>query len=199
MRAIKTAYKHLGDYIKTKVLDDDDNPVFKEIDLWNGQTEHVGDDGASDNDAIDTPALFIEFDVDKINTIGVYQVDLDVTITFYVAFDSLEDTKIATPANDKGLHFLELLSLLHEQIQGYTNENSGSLDVASMRRYKTRSNLIVYMITYTCMLRDASAFDARRDTVTTVVNPEIVVEVVKRPHTQPNKNGDGGTFFDLST
>lgn len=198
MRAIKTAYEHLGDYINTNVLGEDSEPAFKFIDLWNGQTEHVGDDGTADNDPFDMPALFMEFDVDKISTIGVYQVDLDVTITLYVAFESMEDTDIEAPNKDKSLQFLELLSLLHENIQGYTSDQSGSLYVQSMRRYKTKSNFIVYMITYTTTLRDTSAYSKRRDTVTTPVNPDISIEINKRPFVKPDNSGDGGTLFDLS-
>lgn len=194
MKVVKNAYLHLGNLALFEVKDDNNLPIFQWVDLWNGQTEYVGDDGACIDD-FPLPALFMEFDIPKIDQIGKWQDDSPCIITCYVAFETLSDSNIGSSQNPEALLFFDYMDAIHSQFGGYTNEACGSLSRGSMRRYKTRSNLIVYTMTYETTLRDSAAF-ARRDTVTTVMDLDVSIE--KRPHQTPDKNGSGETYFDLT-
>jgi hypothetical protein len=197
MRAIKNAYVHLGTYLKENVKDQNGNPIFKHVDLWQEQTEFKGDDERDDDELpFDCPALFIDFDVPNVSSNGLYTDELDTLVTFYVAFDSLEDTHIGSPGQDTATLFLEYLCLIHELIQGYANSNSGIMNrVGGTGRYRSRSNLMIYRMPYQTLLRDGTATAKRKplETVTVDLEPKFT----KRPAQQPNNEGSGENWFQL--
>lgn len=197
MRAVKNAYVHLGEYMLNDVKDSNDTPIFKWVDYWYDQTEMKGDDDDQDAELpFDLPACWLDFDVPAVTKIGLWGDEMQTMITFYVAFETMADTQIGSSSQDLGTLILEYLSLMHEQLEGYANEACGSLSRLSVRRFKTRSNLIVYQMQYSTILRDQSPTEKRKALVTVTLDAEP--KFTKRPRYEaPDYAATAEKFFDL--
>ena len=156
MRAIKQTYQQLCAYIQANVKRAD-VPVFQWIDLWNEQTEY-----ANDEYTYRTPALFIDFNVLEANSIGEWQDISTVDITFYVVVDTLANTYHGSSKQNTALDFLEIMSLLHEQLQGYAQAPFSSLTRTRVARFPTASLRSVYSTTYRTMIGDISPAEVRK-------------------------------------
>jgi hypothetical protein len=159
MRIVSDAYQHLGAKLLAEVLDEQGRPVFHWGDLWYEQT-----DFPELAEGIDYPAIFFDFGADDIATLGVLEQKVRLVTDIYVAVDNLQDTAINSPESTEALHFLEICARVHELLQGYANPSCGNLTRVGFGRYNSRTNVIVYRISYTSEVADVSANEARRDT-----------------------------------
>lgn len=160
MRIISEAYQHLGAKLLAEILDDNQRPAFHWADMWYEQTEYP--DLA---EAIDYPAVFFDFASDDIKTIGQLEQDVALLTDIYVAVDTIQDTAIGSPETPGGLHFLELCARMQEKLQAYDHPSCGNLTRIGFSRFSTRTNLIVYRLTYRSQVVDTSATDTRRNLV----------------------------------
>jgi hypothetical protein len=160
MRNVKDAYLHLGRKLINEVKDDNGDPAVHHVDLWYEQTEFP-----ELADGIDYPALFFDFTSSDISTIGLFEQDVDLVTNIYVASDSLDDTHLEAAERGDGLHYLELCARVHELLEGYAHPNCGNLTRIGFAGVSTRTNLLVYRLTYASVVRDHSAMEKRRDTV----------------------------------
>src|SRR5436190_9722709 len=126
MKAILDCYLHLCEHINANIKDGSD-PLFKFIDIWNEQTEYKGEDGEDVEYPFDLPALFIDFDIPTAEPVGIFMDDLNVIITFYTAFETYADTHYGSTNINQAVEDLESMVKIHELLQGYTHEKTGSL------------------------------------------------------------------------
>lgn len=159
MRNVKLAYLHLGRKLIDEVKDDNGDPAVHHVDLWYEQTEFP-----ELADGIDYPALFFDFTSADITTIGLFEQDVDLVTNIYVATDSLDDTHLEAAERGDGLHYLELCARVHELLEGYAHPDCGNLTRIGFAGVSTRTNLLVYRLTYASVVRDHSAMEKRRDT-----------------------------------
>lgn len=160
MRILSASYQHLGQKLLTEVLDNDGQPAFHWADLWYEQT-----DFPEIADGIDYPAVFFEFASGDIKTLGLLEQDVNLLTDIYVAVDNLQDTAINSPEHPEALHYLELCARVHELLQAYDHPSCGNLNRIGFARYNSRTNVIVYRLTYSSQVADTSATDLRRATI----------------------------------
>ncbi len=159
MRIISAAYQHLGTKLLAEVLDNQAAPALHFADLWYEQT-----DFPELAEAIDYPAVFFDFAADTTTSIGRWEQNVALNTDIYVAVDTLADTAIGSPERPAGLHYLELCARVHELLQAYQHPSCGNLDRVGFVRHNARTNLLVYRLSYTSQVIDASATEARRPT-----------------------------------
>ena len=193
MEVIEKAYLKFLEIVPLKVLDQNDLPLFKHIDMWANQTDFVNEDGNTEY-PFDTPALFIDFNVIDVHSIGLLQDDLTTDITFYVVHENYADTHLTSSNKTSALQYLKLCTKLHAQLQGYQHIDVGTLRRTRIFRKPGPPNVLVYGQTYSVILRDDSAFEAKKQTETVTVDAEL--EVVKRP--VPPAPVQETKFFDIT-
>ncbi len=157
MRILSDAYQHLGNKLLTEVLDNNDRPAFHWADLWYEQTEFQ-----EIAEGIDYPAVFFEFGSDNITTAGELLQDVALLTNVYVAVNNIEDTHIGSSEVGGALHYLELCARVHELLQAYDHPSCGNLNRTGFAPFSTRTNVIVYRITYSSQVMDTSVNEVRR-------------------------------------
>ena len=160
MRIVSEAYQHLGAKLLNEVLDEQGRPVFRWADLWYEQTEFQ-----ELAEAIDYPAVFLDFAADTISSIGQLEQNVTLLTDIYVAVASLADTAINSPERPDGLHYLEVCARVQELLHAYEHPTCGNLNRVGFVRHSTRTNLLVYRLTYQSQVVDTSVTDVRRATV----------------------------------
>jgi hypothetical protein len=197
MHILEQLYLTLGTYIKNSLVNNDDDPIFKFVDLWSEQTEYKGDDEEDDEELpFDLPACFVDINVPQMNDIGMYGKEYDTEIDLYITFDTLADTHIGASNQSSALGLFALALKCFEQLNGYTdNDFKGTLNGVGFVRYKTRSNLIMYKLRFTTLLRDQSATEYRKPIE--VVTLDLEADIQKSPHQIPNAGGTKNDLFKL--
>jgi hypothetical protein len=198
MHVFVKLYLNVGAFIKNNIKDVSNNLIFKYVDLWSEQTEYKADDGATDEELpFGLPACFMDIDAPSMTSIGLKGKQYQSTLTLYIAFETLADTYIGAPNQDKAMDIFEYALALFESLNGYTHTDfKGTLNSTTLRRYKSRSNLIMYALTFDVNLRDQTATDKQRPTQTVTVDAEI--SITKKPHHNPDVASNGDNFYDLS-
>lgn len=168
MRIISDAYQHLGNKLLTEVLDNDDRPAFHWADLWYEQTEFP-----EIAEGIDYPAVFFDFASENIATAGELLQDVSLLTNIYVAVENLQDTHIGGPEVTGALHYFELLARTHELLQAYNHYTCGNLNRIAFVPMSTRTNVIVYRLTYASQVMDTSVNEVRR--IKTTGTPDAIV------------------------
>ena len=159
MRIISNAYQHLGNKLLTEVLTEQGRPAFHWADLWYEQTEFP-----EIAEGIDYPAVFFDFASEDIRTIGELIQDVGLLTNVYVAVENLQDTHIGSPETPEALHYFELLARVQELLQAYDHPSCGNLTRIAFVPMSTRTNLIVYRLTYASRVADTSVNEVRRIT-----------------------------------
>lgn len=107
----------------------------------------------------------------------------------------MNDTYHGASGQIAALYFLEILSLLHEQLQGYADAPFGALTQIRMERFPTTALENVYSSTYRSLIVDYSPADVRKKVKTVVLEADVAI--AKRPFVNsvlpPVNNG----LFDI--
>lgn len=160
MRIISEAYQHLGAKLLAEVKDGKGRTALRFADLWYEQP-----DFPDICEAIDYPAVFFDFAADT-SSLGELEQNVKLNLDVYVATNSLADTAIGANSLDRedGLHYLELCARVHELLHGYEHKSCGNLSRVGFVRYSSRTNVVVYRLTYVSELVDISPTELRRAT-----------------------------------
>jgi hypothetical protein len=157
MRIISDAYQHLGNKLLTEILGELDRPAFHWCDMWYEQTEFP-----EIAEGIDYPAVFLDFASENITTAGELLQNVGLLTNVYVAVENLQDTHIGSPEREGALHYFELLARVHEMLQAYDHPSCGNLNRIAFVPMSTRTNVIVYRLTYASQVMDTSVNEVRR-------------------------------------
>jgi hypothetical protein len=101
-------------------------------------------------------SLFIQFNTDNIQTIGLNVQDINAQIKFTYAFDTLSDTFNGSENQSTALAFGSVIRKLHALLQNLYGANFSSLDRISLRKESAPEGCIAYSQTYNCIIRDYS-------------------------------------------
>lgn len=139
MKSIKTIYKHLATLLKDGVQLDS-QPVLKHVDLWYEQTEFP-----QLTEAIAYPAVFIQFQAQTIEDLGLHSQHVALLISVYLAQNHFYRTDMNNAANNPTLAYLDMLESIHVLLHGYEHsEVCGKLRRVSFEPVRTANNLIIY-------------------------------------------------------
>lgn len=188
MRIIANAYQHLGQLIKANVLDDNQRPAFHWVDMWYEQTEFQ-----EMAEGIDYPAVFLAFASDDIKTIGQNEQDIGLLTDVYVAVETLQDTAIGSPELPGGLHYFELCARVQELLHAHDHPSCGNLTRVGFAPFSSRTNLIVYRLTYHSQVVDTSVAELRH--ASAPAGPGAVQLGTR--HDPPAPRPTGTAVFDL--
>lgn len=131
----------------------DNIPEIIMVDIWNGQTEPFW--GEENNLAL--PAVFIDMRALDIKTIGCNVQHLHMKTTFYVAVDSLQDTRMSRNTEYTISTIHELTSKLHKLLQGHQDEFfEGGMVRTAIYPYEAATNILQIAQQYEYELIDKS-------------------------------------------
>jgi hypothetical protein len=133
MQVLSDLYKGFAQ----KILDN--IPDILSIDIWNGQTEPF----FGEENQLPLPSVFIDMRATEIQTIGENLQDLTMRVTFHVATDSLQDTRISRNKDYTISKIHELTSALHVLFQGYRGEFfQGTMMRKAIYPYEAATNIL---------------------------------------------------------
>jgi hypothetical protein len=152
------AYKELCAIIKPAI------PAIKHIDLWYEQINYPKEEYPYPEEC-----LFIDFNVNSIDTLGGNVQDLNVTFSFIHVFDTLSDTYNESTNQDIALSFMATQKKLHNLLQGLGGVNFSPMDRVSNKRIPTQEGYLnIREIGYNCIIREYCA--AKEYTETTITS-----------------------------
>jgi hypothetical protein len=96
------------------IVDDNDQPVIKTIDLWNEQWQFI-----DKIPAFAFPAVFIGFKQMTWTQLGKHRQSADALIEIHVGSYSLAETKNGSVNQEKALAHLDLLDAIHYWLSGW--------------------------------------------------------------------------------
>jgi hypothetical protein len=149
------SYKELGAAIldpKTGIK------AVKHVDLWHEQVDYLPEEYPWPSDSV-----FLEYNIDTIETTGLKVQDLMTEISVYYCLDTLADSYVNSPTMDIALEFGKRLREVHKFLQGKSGVHFGKLDRVGIRRVPAPQYLLVYKQVYRCVIRDESAMDELED------------------------------------
>lgn len=146
------AYLELCTLIKASITE------IKHIDLWYDQLSF-------DYEEYPFPekALFIEFNTDKIDSLGNHVQEMMASIRFIYAFDTYSDTYDGSENQAIALEFGNTIRKLHAVLQGTSGNNFSSLNRTSMKKVIAPEGCCAYAQEYTALIRDYSAMPVAQE------------------------------------
>lgn len=127
-------------------------PEIKHIDLWYNQLNYEQEEYPYPEST-----LFIEFNTDTIETIGMNVQDMLTRIRFIYCFDTLSDTYDKSENQAVALAFGVVMRKLHKLLQAKSGTHFSSLNRIALTRVEAPEACISYAQTYTCIIRDYGA------------------------------------------
>lgn len=120
--------------------------------------------------------LFIEFNMDNIDSLGKNVQDLMTQISFIYAFDTLSDTYDQSVNQAIALEFGKTNRKIHSLLQSRSGKNFSALNRISIKREPSPQRCIAYRQTYTCIIRDYSALEETKEVDLAELNitPQVV-------------------------
>ena len=180
MNIIADPYLALTDLLRTKLLDQDGNPILKFVDLWYGQV-----DFPELHESFDYPALFIELSIQAADLAQSAQ-DATHSINLYIAQNSLADTFDQASQQAEAMQYLQLLTQIHALLHTATSPELGTLRFRSMARYGAVTNILTYVQTYTTNILAEGSTDIHHATeFATITFPTPPQNVNNAPPSNP--------------
>lgn len=177
MRTFTATYIALADYIKLHLPQS-----FAHIDLWYRQI-----DFPEMEQVLAYPALFMDFAATPQN-IGNLEQEITLQVTFYVATQSLSETRHGnTPTTiAQAQHALGLSEDLFALLHGAdVPQVAGTLVRTGFAPYTAETGLLCYTTTFACNMVDMAAADYQRPTEAVDLSSRQIVVNKQRPAAQP--------------
>jgi hypothetical protein len=171
------AYLELAELIKTKI------PEIQHVDLWYNQLSYE-----TEEYLYPEKSLFIDFRANSIDTIGNNVQEMNFTIGFIFAFDTLSDSFDDSPNQAVALEFGATLRKIHTLLQARSGANFSSLNRIGMDKENAPAACIAYRQTYSAIIMDYGATPVVEEVDLSTLN--IAVEVIK--------NTDPGPVDDIN-
>jgi len=130
----------------------DNVPAIQFIDLWAEQT-----DFPEDEYPFPLPAVFLEFNAQKIDDLGENVQDLTTEVKVYLLFIPTGDTHQSGKGNGDLSAFGALLRDLYKLLQGTAGDNFSQLSRVAMAREKAAPFEWCYSQTFSGLIRDYAA------------------------------------------
>lgn len=126
----------------------------KHVDMWHEQIDFLPEEYPWPPGSV-----FLEFNIDTIETTGMKVQDMNCEISVYYALDTISETHAKSDTKDIALAFGNHLRKIHKFLQGRSGVNFGNLNRTGIRRVPAPQYLMVYKQMYSCVIRDESAMD----------------------------------------
>jgi hypothetical protein len=164
-------------------------------DLWSEQTEFLEQ---GENLPFLLPAVFIEFSTDEIENIGNLSRNFPFLINIYVADFSIAEAFDGSHDQGLALNYLKMIGHIDALLHG-ADIGSGTLNSFAIRRYKTSTNLWIYILSYTTEIVDESAAQVHRPL--NIVNEDNPLKIDRETPVPPEPDHDFGNdyFINLQT
>lgn len=140
------AYKELCDIIAEQV------PEVKHIDLYYGQEQAIDSDG--NWLPFRAPAVFIAFNADAVNDLGDLSQQIEMSITVYLAFETVQDSNMGSLGQARALEFIGLLRKLNKALHNTRGIHFSPLSRTGLNRVEAPPYMILYTQTYRCVMID---------------------------------------------
>lgn len=167
------AYKEIAKRIT------DGMPEIKWVDLWTEQTSYEAEEYP-----FGLPAVFIEFDTTDITTLGKGVQDMNCVVTFYLVYDTLEDSYQGSFNQDGALAFMTLCTKLNQLLHGKAGIHFSSPTRISLGKEPAPHYMLNYRQQYTMIIRD---YTAMKDYPNKVTDPALKVDKGTRPSSNNDK------------
>lgn len=165
----KEVYKEIGQRIIDKLLDDNDQPIIKHIDLWHEQVNYL-----TEELPFDCPAVFVEFNVIEANDTGAMVQHLTTQIDLHLFYETFSDTYMGAIMQDNALDYLDVLTKLNAIFHGKPGTSFSAMRKTDMKREDSGGAGNLYRITFECEIHDYSA--ERLFNEETMTNQDIIIE-----------------------
>lgn len=127
-------------------------PHINWVDLWANQTDYFDQELP-----FQLPAIFIEMNTNNINDLGGNIQELELSITFHIAVETLADSYLGSSNQNSALIILDYLVAVHQLIHGNAGTNYSRPRRTEIRQEINGGNILQYAVSYITTIRDFSA------------------------------------------
>ncbi|MBQ4278344.1 MAG: hypothetical protein IJC16_00125 [Rikenellaceae bacterium] len=138
--------RHLMQITRHKV------PVFKFIDLWNNQWQHMAEEKV-----LRFPCVLIEFGDLEWQQLGSKRQQAALSLSLHIGSKSTYTTAWKEGYNAAALEHLQLLGAVHRHMKGFRADYAGSFTRVGTQVDQDHDHLIAHVESYRAVVRDDSA------------------------------------------
>lgn len=150
---------------------------IKWVDLWHEQVSYL-----TEELPFPTPSIFIAFNTNSCNDIGLHIQECDVQIDFYLFYETFSDSYMGSYNQTSAIDFLRLLTEINQAFHGVSGTNFQTMRKVNMNREESGGSGNLYKISFACNIEDASA---KKEFVDKEVN-EIIIKRENITKAQPD-------------
>lgn len=146
MEAWTDLYKELAELVNDKI------PEVSWIDLWHEQVSYL-----TEELPFPTPAVFISFNTNQCNSMGLNIQECDTQIDFYLFYETFSDSYMGSYNQSSAVDFLQLLTQINQTFHGVSGTNFQTMNKVDVKREESGGSGNLYRISFACNIEDASA------------------------------------------
>jgi len=170
MQNWKDLYKELSTTIQNNLTE------IKWVDLWHNQVSFL-----ESEHPFPTPAIFLGFRIQDAQDTGNKTQTVNLQLDCYVYYETFADTYSGSWNQDSALAFIGILNDLYALLHGSFGTNYSSMRRISMSPVDTGGAGNLYLVSFSCVLRDYAAQDDLIDIEVddVIVEPGIAPERIE--------------------